>query len=58
MQAMHEIRFSESDWQAGFKGREEMMTLVLLALPALAAPAERGATRASALLADPVYQLK
>jgi uncharacterized protein (DUF1800 family) len=54
MQALGELQFSASAWQAGFKGREHMMSLVLLPLP----PASSGASDFRALVGDPAYQLK
>jgi len=58
-QAMLELRFSADDWLRGFRGREQAVQTVLLALaPAADVSTASGADRVRALTADPVYQLK
>ena len=62
--AMQDLRFSAGDWLKPYRGREDVVAMVLLPLaPANEpAPAAQGADaitqRVRALVADPVYQLK
>src|SRR3954468_3342643 len=54
MQAIDQLEFSSAAWRAGFRDREDLIPLTLLALPALA----KASLDPRELVADPVYQLK
>ena len=62
--AMQDLRFSAGDWLKPYRGREDVMALVLLPLAPVidSAPATQGAEanaqRVRVLVSDPVYQLK